>query len=113
MIFQGQPEFPFSGSEAEAIIELGLITFHFIIMLFLIVLLMYILIKNIKYGFLPSLIIFGFSILIGMTSLEHPHLPISPLVEIFFMIFQTSIFLLISFNEYNNNINIKRRKLFS
>lgn len=110
-ILQGQPEFPFSGSEAEAILEAVFLSFHFIIIFFLIILLMYIYVKNMKYNFLPSLVVFGFSLLIGISSLEHSHFPLSPLVELFFLTFQTSIFLLISFNEYNNNTNVKRRKL--
>lgn len=57
-----------------------------------------------KFDFILGLVVYSFSLVIGMNSLEHSHVPFSPMFEVFFMIFQTSIFLLISFNVYDNKI---------
>jgi len=97
MKFLFQPPFPETETE---ILEATFTTIHFVILFFLIILLIYCfkVIRNI----LPIITVYAFSLIIAMESLTHSHFPISPMFEIFFMIFQTSIFIVSALDYYNN-----------
>ncbi len=84
-----QPPFPESGEE---ILEVALLSFHFIGLMFFIVLMIYC-VRVIK-DILPIIVVYAFSIFIAFDSLNHAHPPISPMIEIFFVIFQTALFIM-------------------
>jgi len=102
---QAEP-FPPTDIEAVAITNIGLMYAHIFILIFLLLLMLFLYLKSskeLKEG-LPILVIYLFSLLIGIKSFEHPHTPFSPLLESFFLIFQTVIFLLTAFNVYDNKM---------
>ena len=98
MIFQ--PPFP---EPLET--EVPLIFIHIFILVLFIVLMIYTY-KSIK-EFLIIVIVYGFSMIIGFEYMIHGHPPFSPMIEIFFLLFQSGIFLLSSL-EYIENY--KRKK---
>ncbi|GAH62547.1 unnamed protein product, partial [marine sediment metagenome] len=51
---------------------------------------------------LPILIVYLFSLVLGIEVLSHQHTHFSPYYETFFLLFQTSIFLLTSFKAYSD-----------
>jgi len=77
--------------EAVAITNIGLMFAHFILIFVLIILMIYFS-KRIKY-YTVIIVIYLFSLIIGFESLAHPHIPFTPMFELFFIIFQTSIFI--------------------
>ena len=97
----GNP-FPPTVIEAEAITNIGLMFAHLFILVFFLVLILYLFMKIVN--FLPILVVYMFSLLVGLDSFTHLHTPFSPLFEIFFLMFQTTIFLLTAFNVYDNKI---------
>jgi len=102
MNFKQPPVDPFPpATELEVFFEIGQLTFHFLIIVLLIGLMLYSY-RNLKDS-LPVLVIYSFSLLIGANSLSHGHPPFSPLLEIFFMVFQTTILLLTAINIKEKN----------
>ncbi len=97
----GNP-FPPTIIEAEAITNIGLMFAHLFILVFFLLLMLYLFMKIVN--FLPILVVYMFSLLVGIDSFTHLHTPFSPLFEIFFLMFQTTIFLLTAFNVYDNKI---------
>lgn len=98
-----QPPFPPTELEAEAITNIGFMFADVLIFIFLIVLMLYLFNKIGSYkDSLPILIVYLFSLVIGMEGLTHIHTHFSPMLEIFFLMFQTSLFLLTSFRVYSN-----------
>lgn len=98
MIFQ--PPFP-EPAEVESVA----VFVHVAILFFLIVLILYCYQKIDDY--IPVVAVYSFSLMIGVESLAHPHAPFSPMLEIFFLIFQTTIFLLVAM-EFNSKRKRKR-----
>ena len=99
MIFQ--PPFPQPIEPLEA--EVPLIFIHIFILVMFIVLMLYTY-KNIK-EFMIIVIVYGFSLITGFEYMIHGHPPFSPMIEIFFVFFQSGIFLLSSLEyvkEYKN-----------
>lgn len=99
-ILQGNPFEP-TDIEAIAITNVGLMFAHILILLVLIILMIYSY-RNLK-DILPVIVIYGFSLIIGMESLSHIHTPFSPMIEIFFLVFQSTIFLLSAMNLFQKN----------
>ena len=97
----GNP-FPPTIIEAEAITNIGLMFAHLFILVFFLVLMLFLFMKIVN--FLPILVVYMFSLLVGLDSFTHLHTPFSPLFEIFFLMFQTILFLLTAFNVYDNKI---------
>ena len=97
----GNP-FPPTIIEAEAITNIGFMFGHLFVLVFFMLLMLYLFMKIIN--FLPILVVYTFSLLIGMESFTHLHTTFSPLLEFFFLMFQTTLFLLASFNVYDNKI---------
>lgn len=91
---------PFEPTEIEAvaIMNVGLMTVH----LFIIVILMLLLIYSFRTlkDYLMIIIVYSFSLYFGMNGMTHPHIPFSPMFEIFFLVFQTGIFILASLEMY-------------
>jgi hypothetical protein len=101
MIFQGSNPFPDCVCEAEAMLIIGYLVMSIVFMLFLMILMIYFYVKIER--FLPVLLIFLFSIVIGMVSFSGSYLPFTPFIQIFFMLFQTIIFYLkIDENDFKN-----------
>ncbi len=88
-IFQGNPFEP-TEIEAIAIMNVGLMFAHILILLFFILLMNFLVRKK---DYIPVLITYLFSLLVGMESLTHLHTPFSPSLEIFLLIFQTGVFI--------------------
>ncbi len=98
-----QPPFPPTESEAQAITNIGFMFADIFIFVFLIVLMLYLFNKISSYrDSLPILIVYLFSLVIGIEGFTHIHTHFSPMLEIFFLMFQTSLFLLTSFRVYSN-----------
>ena len=84
--------FPDCECEAEAIIIIGYLLASIIFIILLMVLMIYCYVKIKK--FLPILVVFLFSIVIGMLSFSGSYLPFTPWFQLFFMLFQTIFFYL-------------------
>ena len=85
-----QPPFP-EPTEVESVA----VFMHFAILFFLIILIIYCYQKIDDY--LPIIAIYGFSLVIGFEAFAHPHSPFSPMFEVFFLIFQTTILVITAF----------------
>lgn len=95
MLFQANP-FPTCDCEAQAIILMSVMFASIFVLVFLIVLMWYF---HTKYKanqmkFLIVLVIFLFSIVIGVSSLTYFSIPFSPYFQLFFMLIQTIFFIL-------------------
>lgn len=86
----GNP-FPPSILEADAIINIGLMFGHLLVLIIILILMIYYSKKLNHYTNL--IVIYLFSLVIGFESFLHIHTPFSPMVEIFFVILNTSIFI--------------------
>lgn len=73
-----------------------ILTVFILLILMLIMVIIYIKIKNL----LVIIVIFLFSLIIGMTSLTIEAIPFTPYIQIFFMLFQMSIFIITSTEMY-------------
>ena len=91
-LFQGANPFPDCVCEAEAIIIIGYLLTSIILIILLMVLMIYCYAKI--NPFLPVLVVFLFSIVIGMVSFTGSYLPFTPWFQLFFMLFQTILFYL-------------------
>lgn len=100
-----QPPFEPTEIEAIAITNIGYMFGHLFVLVFFMLLMLYLFMKIVN--FLPILVVYTFSLLIGMESFTHLHTAFSPLLELFFLMFQTTLFLLTSFNVFEN----RKRKL--
>lgn len=102
-ILQADPFPPTGILEAEAMVFVAFLFIHFLIIFVLIGLMLYLR----KFDdYIPILITYLFSLVIGMISFEHSHPPFSPYFEIFFLIFQTGLFITYVLKFYE--IKIKR-----
>ena len=73
----------------------------FLAIFILIILLVIMLILYLKMRlFLPILVVFLFSLVIGMNSLTLEYIPFNPYVSIFFILFQSVIFIETSLQQY-------------
>ena len=101
------PPFEPTEIEAVAITNIGLMFSHYLTLIIMVILIIYCY-KNIK-DYLPIIVVYMFSILFGMEGLSHTHLQTgySPLLEVFFMVFQSSIFIIASIDYYTT---YKKRK---
>lgn len=97
-----QPPFEPTEIEAIAIVNIGLMYSHILILMIFMVLMIYSY-RKIK-DILPIIVIYMFSLMIGMEGFVHQHIltEYSPILEIFFLIFQSSIFILASLDYYEN-----------
>jgi len=93
-----QPPFP-PDTEIEVFFEIGQLTFHFITIISLIILMLYCY-RAIK-DILPIIVIYGFSLIIGMNSIAHGHEPFTPIFEIFFLVFQSTLMIIASVDYYH------------
>lgn len=100
-----QPPFEPTEIEAIAITNVGYMFGQFLVLIFFMLLMLYLFMKIVN--FLPILIVYTFSLLIGLESFTHLHTTFSPLLELFFLMFQTTLFLLASFNIFES----RKRKL--
>lgn len=53
--------------------------------------------------FLPIIVVYLFSLIIGMTSLSEGNIPFTPWFQLFFLMFQSAIFIMVSIDLYNDN----------
>ena len=90
-----QPPFP-EPTEVESVA----VFVHVAILFFLIILIIYCYQKIDDY--LPVIAIYSFSLIIGFESFAHPHAPFSPWLETFFLVFQTTIFIITAMEEFRN-----------
>ncbi len=96
-----QPPFPPTEVEAEAITNIGFMFADILIMLIFIILMIY-LYRKIN-DILPIIVVYLFSLLIGIEGLTHIHTHFSPSIELFFLLFQTSIFVLAAVKTFKTN----------
>ena len=82
-----QPPFP-EPIEAES----TAVFMHFAILFFLILLMIYCYKKIDDY--LPIIAIYGFSLVMGIEAFAHPHSPFTPTFELFFLVFQSFLFMM-------------------
>lgn len=95
----GSP-FPPTIIEAEAIIAVGVMFAHIFIILMLMILMIY---YHKKLNMYPTIIIiYLFSIVVGIESFLHQHTPFSPIFEIFALLFQSSLFIQYAIEYYTN-----------
>jgi len=85
--------------KTESIILMSFMLGVISILLFLIILMLFLYKKINK--FLPTLILFLFSLIIGISSITIITLPFIPYFSLFFILFQTSIFIIKSLKIYN------------
>lgn len=102
----GNP-FPPSVLESDAIINIGLMFGHILLLIVLLVLMIYYS-KRTKY-YITIIVIYMFALVIGFESLQHSHTPFSPMIEIFFVLFHTSLFIQSAIDYYTLD-KMKREK---
>ena len=78
--------------EAQAIIRMSYVGFSIFILVLLMILMIYLYQKVRK--FLPELVVFLFSIVIGMLSISSLGIPYTPWIQIFFILIQGIFFYL-------------------
>lgn len=100
MILQQPPPFEPTEFEAVAITNMGYMFAEILVIMFFMILMIY-LYRKMKRETLPILIVFLFSLLVGLEGLTHFHTYFSPYFEIFFLLFQASIFALSVLEYYN------------
>lgn len=97
MLFQ--PPFPPSELESDAIINIGLMFGHLIIILLLLFLMIYFF-NKLKYPLL-MIVVYLFSLIIDMICIgSESYIPFQPWTQIFLMVLQTSIFIIFAL-EFN------------
>lgn len=95
------PKPPVCECEAEAIILSAWIFISISMLVFLMVLMLFMYYSKKRIEFIPILIIFLFSLIMGINSLSIDF-PLTPYFQLFFMLFQTIFFVLAALNYYNN-----------
>ena len=93
MLFQPIDPFPDPVHAGQEIEFVGILITSIIFIMFLICLMIYCYLKFRK--ILPAITILGFSFLIGMDFLISNYIPLTPYIPIFFIVFQTIMFLMI------------------
>lgn len=93
----GNP-FPPSVLESDAILNIGLMFGHILLLLVLLILMIYYS-KRTKY-YITIIVIYLFSLIIGFESFLHIHTPFSPMIEIFFVLFHTTLFIQSAIDYY-------------
>jgi len=104
MIFQVDP-FPPPSHAGQEIENIGLMAGHLVMLIFLIILMIY-LYKKISH-ILPMIIIYMFSLIFGVICIGSVYMIFSPYFALFFIFFQSSIFLMNGLDEFNK---YKRKK---
>lgn len=102
----GNP-FPPTIIEAEAIINIGLMFGHILILLVVMLLMIYYSKRTKKY--ITIITIYLFSLIIGIESFLHIHTPFSPMFEIFVILFNSSLFIQSAIDYYT--LNKRKREL--
>lgn len=105
MIFQQPPPFEPTEFEAIAITNMGFMFAEILILVIFMVLMIY-LYKKVKEGYLPIIVVFLFSLIVGVEAMTHIHTHFSPYLEVFFLLFQASFFVMYVLE----NIQEKKRK---
>jgi len=93
------PKPPVCECEAEAIILTGWLLMSILMLVFLMVLMLFMYYSKKRSEFTPILIIFLFSIILGIGTISI-QLPLTPYFQIFFMLFQTIFFVLAALDYY-------------
>jgi len=91
---------PIPATELEVFFNIGQMTFHFLTLFVLLILILYS--YKVLKDILPVIIVYSFSILIAMNYIQHGHPPFTPMFEIFFLVFQTGILLLAGIDKKDN-----------
>ena len=102
------PPFEPTEIEAVAITNIGLMFAHIFTLVFFMLLMIYTY-RKIK-DIIPIIVIFMFSLMIGIDCISHTHTltEFSPLFEIFFLVFQSTIFLLSALDYHTSSKNKKK-----
>ena len=95
-----QPPFPSDTTEAEAIVNIGFMYADFLVLFCLMIFMIY---SYRKMQPLISIVVYLFSLIFGFEALGHEHTHFSPFLEIFFLLFQTSIFIIIAIEINKGN----------
>lgn len=100
-----QPPFEPTEIEAIAIVNIGLMYAHILTLMIFMFLMIYSY-KKIK-DILPIIVIYMFSLIFGMEGFIHGHIltEFSPMLEVFFLIFQSTMFLLASLDYFETRKN--------
>jgi len=84
------------------ILDWGTVLEPFIALFILIILMIIMTILYLKIRlFLPILVVFLFSIIIGFDSMSYDYIPFNPYFSIFFILFQSVFFIETSLQQYN------------
>ena len=95
------PAPPICDCEADAIILAAWITISLSMLIFLMLLMLFMYYSKKRTEFTPIIIIFLFSIILGVGSFSI-QFPLTPYFQIFFMLHQTIFFVLESLDYYNS-----------
>jgi len=98
MIFQPVDPFPDPTHAGQEIENVGIIFSHISVIFFLIILMLYLYMK-VK-DILPLILTYLFSLLIGFICLTYPFMPFTPYFSLFFIFFQSIIFLIAGLDYY-------------
>jgi len=106
-----QPPFPPTEIEAIAIQNVGFMFADIFILVFFMLLMIYIYKKmDTNLDFLTIIVVYLFSIILGIESLTHLHTHFSPMLETFYILFQTSIFISYVLKTYNFKKNYLKKR---
>lgn len=75
-----------------------LIAFFTLVLLMFLALYLYLKVRR----FLLSVVVFVFSLIIGINALSQTDIPFTPMIQIFFLVFQICIILIMSVEAYNS-----------
>ena len=108
LLFQGTDPFPDPEHAGQEIEFIGVL-FASVLWLILLIYLMIYYTKDNREKMIPPITVLGFSYLTGFEILVQNFIALSPLCVIFFMVFQTGVFLQFGLDYYNNNQKGKKR----
>jgi len=84
------------------ILDWGIVLEPFVALFILIILMIIMTILYLKIRlFLPILVVFLFSLIIGINSMSYDYIPFNPYFSIFFILFQSVFFIETSLQQYN------------
>ena len=109
LMFQPVDPFPDPIHAGQEIEFIGVLFACILILVFLIYLMQYYNKKSEEEIF-PQIAILGFTYLIGFEFLIQNYIPLTPLIVIFVLVFQTGIFLQYALEFYKNNKRSKLRR---
>lgn len=109
MLFQPTDPFPDPVHAGQEIEFVGILFACILILAFLICLMLYYN-KKAKDQIFPQIAILGFTYLIGFDFLVRNYIPLTPLIIIFVLVFQTGIFSQYALEFNNNNKKSKLRR---